>query len=109
MEILTGIVDKLEEVSEEIIGDASIDEVKETLLSYVDELKSFDNNSEVAVYQQGNDSYKVWITGGMSGGDAPTDAFEIIAALGSLDCLWDQMELFAIDDLQEEAYLNSPD
>jgi len=76
-------------------------------LSYIEGLADIVASGEVAVYQQTKNTYKVWLTGGMSGGDAPTDAFEVLAVLGSFDMLWDEMERFAIDDLQEEAYLSN--
>jgi|19_taG_2_1085344.scaffolds.fasta_scaffold02942_3 hypothetical protein len=103
---LVQLVEHLE-FSDEIVGDGIEDDVRETILSYIKGLEDIVASGEIAVYQQTNDTYKVWLTGGMSVGDAPTDAFEVLAALGSFDTLWETMEAFAIDDLQEEAYLSN--
>ena len=82
------------------------DDEKEVVLSHIEKLEDTVASGEVAVYQQTKDIYKVWITGGMSGGDAPTDAFEVFCGLSQQDfLLWSEMESFARDDISEELYL----
>jgi len=103
---LVELVEDLE-FDDDIVGPRTVDEAKEMVLSYIEGLAETVASGEAAEYQQTKDTYKVWITGGFSGGDAPSDAFEVFAALQSFELLWNQMEKFAIDDLEEEAYLSN--
>ena len=51
-------------------------------------------------YTEKGEKYEVIITGGMSWGDAPTDAYETFSMLGLFDKVWELAVDYAIEDVK---------
>jgi len=98
---LIWVIEKLENTTEArklfwddlILEDMDLDEIKETLIDYIEEYKEFACRRDVGWLSLNGAKYL--LTGGMSWGDDPTDSFKDFEYL---DWAWDCLEEWSKED-----------
>lgn len=76
-------------------------EYRKDLVGALDEVANLDINRQVdQVHFEGMDM-SIWLTGGMSWGDDPTDISRVFFLLSEAAPLWDKFEEFAREEMQE--------
>lgn len=65
-----------------LIDGETVEEIREYVNGLIDTLKeALDVDREFALWVTPDQSFHLWITGGMSGGDSPTEAYDAITDL----------------------------
>lgn len=77
----------------------SAEAMRQELFDTIEQVCEMDNRETSNIQLDGMDWMGV-ITGGMSWGDVPTDAFEPIAMIGWFPPVWDLLKHFAQEDLR---------
>ena len=78
---------------------SSAEAMREELYDIIESVCDMDGGDSSIIQLDGMDWMGV-ITGGMSHGDVPTDAFEPIATIGRFPPVWDLLKHFAQEDLR---------
>jgi hypothetical protein len=66
----------------------------EQILEHIEQYQDFDNNNEIGLLFKDNAEY--YVSGGMSRGDSPTEAFDIICVLSEI--FEEKLEQWARED-----------
>ena len=91
---------KAQEVNEDPEADDDMVAFRDAAYECVQCLRSIINGREIdTITLDGADHY-VWITGGMSWGDPPTDAYEPLSSLSEFEPVWKQMLKWARADFK---------
>jgi hypothetical protein len=89
----------MSDILEQVLSyESTIEDIKSLARENLKELETIPNSREVGIYHRPGE-YDEWITGGCTWGDSPTDAFDIFAFFGMIDSLYDDIMLFAREDV----------
>jgi hypothetical protein len=99
LEIVGGVTEDSEDCDFQNFED--VEEYRNALAKAVEFIGRADRSREVAVFGLPGAQYEVLLTGGMSWGDAPTDAFGSFEVLNSCALLIEQLEVWATDDFRD--------
>jgi hypothetical protein len=78
-----------------------LEAAREVILAAVDWLAGAARDREVGVFRHSGMPYPLWLTGGMSWGDAPTDAAAWMEILANCPPVSRQIEAWALEDQRE--------
>lgn len=90
--------ESLDYIRECIMFDESYEEVRTALHGSVDELAQMPGGRDVTCWQGEPLLYPVWISGGLSWGDLPTEACNIMATIGAVSEIWALLREWAEED-----------
>lgn len=79
-----------------------VEDFKVALRCALDEYEVAPNSHEVGDWQPEGSPYNVFFTGGMSYGDAPTEAFDGFIDLDNHGLIYNKLREFAIEDIENE-------
>jgi hypothetical protein len=77
--------------------DSELESIKTRLLECVEAYKELSTYTSVGEFEP-EDSYPVWITGGVTWGDPPTDIYDEIYYLAEKPEIWDMLVKWAKED-----------
>ena len=89
--------DQIEE-ADEIDEACEVEEARASLHRQLDQLAQFPSDRDVTLLRLSDWPYPLWFTGGMSWGDAPTEAFDTFLALGSASPIFEQLRTWVLED-----------
>lgn len=100
--VLNEVVDKLtnNDVDLDEYGYLNINEYKNSLRSCLISYMNFQDSREVGIY----DDFKspIWLTGGISWGDSPTDAFDIMETICTSEKMFQLLKKWAKEDSKND-------
>jgi hypothetical protein len=87
----------------------SPDEARQRLLEVVEFLAEdvYQRRDVCTLLLAEGQAYELLVTGGLSWGDAPTDAYDYLQTIGYFQPLWDALRAWAIEDRAKEQEPNS--
>jgi hypothetical protein len=90
-------------------GGNNLEEWKQYMMAAIDDISDFDYTGEVSGISIEGGKYPLWISGGLSWGDDPTEAFYSICTLADCELMWDMIRKWAIEDNSHEPQNEYPD
>ena len=103
-EIVSGLSEEeLQQLDPEDWDAESPEELRRKLHDHVAAHYGPDERRDVVVLHAPLMPYELWVTGGMSWGDDPTDICDCFCLLGSCPAIWSQLQEWACADLEQHA------
>jgi hypothetical protein len=93
---------ELKDFEDHSFDDRDLAKCREQMLDDVDELVDFNGRRDAGTLGLHEMPYLCHISGGMSWGDSPTDAFSILARVGACAPVWRALEGWARKDKEEK-------
>ena len=78
------------------------EELRRKLHEHIAALHGPDDRRDIVVLHAPLMPYEMWVTGGMSWGDDPTDVYDCFCTLGACPAVWSQLQAWAREDWSQE-------
>ncbi|KYC52814.1 MAG: hypothetical protein AMQ22_00605 [Candidatus Methanofastidiosum methylothiophilum] len=93
------INDRFEDLVDDETGETDLDAYKDLLKDIIQHFPDYEDYRECTTMIPHN-SYRIILSGGMSWGDSPTNCYEDLEKICSVEKLWYLLEKYAVEDMQ---------